>query len=60
VSSNVTVKAFVADELCAALMAVDVNTSFDAAAAVMVSCCVADVRPVAEAVMVGVPALVSP
>ena len=28
--------------------------------AVMVSCCVADVRPVTAAVMVGVPAFVSP
>ncbi|HEX4529934.1 MAG TPA: hypothetical protein VIA11_10955 [Acidimicrobiia bacterium] len=37
-----------------------VNASFDAPAAFTVSCCVADVSPLAAAVTVGVPALASP
>ena len=60
VSSSVTVNALVALELAAPLKAVEVMASWVPVPAVMVSCWVPEVSPVAAAVMVGVPAAVSP
>ena len=59
-SSTLTVKALLAEELAAPLKAVDVMTSWVPAPTVMVSTWAPEFRPVAAAVMVGVPALVSP
>ena len=51
-------KAFVAEALAVAVKVL--TPSCDAANAVMVSCWVAELNPVAAAVMVGFPAVVSP
>ena len=53
-------KALVAEALAAPLNALEVMASWVPVPAVMVSCWVPEVRPAAAAVMVGVPALVSP
>jgi hypothetical protein len=58
-SWSVTVKLVVAEELAVALKPEEI-CNWVPEPALMVSCCVSDVRPVAEAVMVGVPACVSP
>lgn len=52
-------KALVADEFAAPLNGVEVIASWVPVPAVMVSCWVAEFSPLAAAVMVGVPALVS-
>jgi hypothetical protein len=54
--SSVTVNAFVAEVPAVAVNAVEVMTSLVPLGAVIVSVWVPDVRPVADAVMVGVPA----
>ena len=53
-------KGFVADALTAPVNGTDVMTTLVGVPPVMVSCCTPAVRPVAVAVMVGVPAVVSP
>ena len=58
--SSVTVNALVAEEDAVALMAVEVMTSLFAVAARMVSVWVPEVRGVDEAVILGVPVLLSP
>ena len=60
VSSRVTVKAFVAEAFAAPPKALEVMSNCVPVAPVMVSPWVPEARPVAPAVMVGVPALVSP
>ncbi len=57
-SSSVTVKAVVAEELAVALKPFETN-SWVPAPALMVSTCVSDVNPVAAAMIVGDPATVS-
>ena len=59
-SSSFTVNPLVADELAVLLKLLDVMTSCVPTPALMVSICVSWVSPVAVAVMVGVPATVSP